>query len=127
MQIKKPFSPLQWNTLPEPVRLYISMLEQNIAATTDRIELLEKRIEQLENRLNKNSQNSNKPPSSDGPFKPSREKADKKKRKKGAQKGHKGNRQQLLKPSRIVKIAPKQCSCGNCDFNGSRLKSYSHQ
>lgn len=129
MEIKRPFSPLEWHLLPENVRIYISTLEQNISTLSDTVQLLEKRIEKLEKRLNKNSQNSNKPPSSDGPFnKQPKKKAEKKKRKKGAQKGHKGNRQQLLKPTRIDKIVPKQCSCGNCDFNGSRFTSYyTHQ
>ena len=128
MEIKRPFSPLEWHTIPEAARLYISALEQSIATMSDKIELLEKRIEHLENRLNKNSQNSNKPPSSDGPFKRPEKKADKKKRIRGAQKGHKGYRQQLLKPTRTVKIPPQQCSCGNCDFSNRGLKSYyTHQ
>jgi transposase len=96
MEFKRPFSPLEWHTLPEAVRGYISALEQNIATMSDKIELLEKRIEQLENRVNQNSQNSNKPPSSDGPFQPPRKKTEKKKRKKGAQKGHIGKRQHDL-------------------------------
>jgi transposase len=128
MEIKRPFSQLEWQCLPESVRLYIVALEQNIEALNDKVELLAKRIEQLERRLNKNSQNSNKPPSSDSPFQKPQNKAGKKKRKKGGQIGHKGYRQQLLKPTRVEKIAPQQCSCGNGDFNSSRLKSYyTHQ
>ena len=128
MEIKRPFSTFEWHALPEAVRVYISALEQNIVTLSDKIEPLEKRIEQLEARLNQNSNNSNKPPSSDGPFKRPQKKADKKKRKRGAQKGHKGYRQQLLKPNRVERIPPKQCSCGNCDFTGNRLKPYyTHQ
>lgn len=128
MEIKRPFSPFEWHALPEAVRVYISALEKNIVSLGEQVKLLEKRVEQLENRLNQNSQNSNKPPSSDGPFKKPKTKAAKKKRKRGAQKGHKGHRQQLLKPSRVEKILPKQCSCGNCDFTVSRLKPYyTHQ
>lgn len=128
MEIKRPFPPFEWHALPNAVQVYISALEQNIVTMSDKIELLEKRIEQLENRLNQNSQNSNKPPSSDGPFKQPKKKSDKKKRKRGAQKGHKGYRQQMLKPNRVEKIAPRQCSCGNTSFKGSRLKSYyTHQ
>jgi transposase len=128
MEIKRPFSPFEWHALPEAVRVYISALEHNIVTLSDKIDPLEKRIEQLEARLNQNSKNSNKPPSSDGLFKRPEKKADKKKRKRGAQKGHKGYRQQLLKPNRVEKILPKQCSCGNCDFTGNRLKPYyTHQ
>ena len=58
MEIKKRFSPFQWHTLPEAVRVYISALEQNIVTLSDKIEPLEKRIEQLEARLNQNSNKS---------------------------------------------------------------------
>lgn len=128
MESKRPFSLADWLETPASVRNYIESQDQLLIQLAGRVEQLRKRVEELENRLNKNSQNSNKPPSSDGPFKHPRKKADKKKRKKGAQKGHKGYRQQLLKPTRTVKIAPWQCSCGNCDFTGRRLTSfYTHQ
>ena len=128
MEIKRPFTPFEWHALPEAVRVYITALEQSVVTLSDKIKTLEKRIEQLEARLNQNSQNSNKPPSSDGPFKRPKPKAEKKKRKRGAQKGHKGYRQQMLKPTRVEKIPPQLCSCGNCDFTGSRLKPYyTHQ
>jgi len=128
MEFRRPFSLSEWLKTPEAVRRYIEAQEQINAQLVVKIDQLAKRIEQLENRLNQNSQNSNKPPSSDGPFKQLKKKADKKKRKRGAQKGHKGYRQQLLKPTHMVKIVPKQGSCGNLDFNGNRLKSYyTHQ
>ena len=128
MESKRPFSLADWLATPPAVRNYIESQDQVLIQLAGQVEQLRKRVEELENPLNKNSQNSNKPPSSDGPFKKLRKKADKKKHKKGGQKGHKGYRQQLLKPTRTVKIAPKQCSCGNCDFTGRRLKSfYTHQ
>ena len=128
MESKRPFSLHEWLAIPDSVRKHIESQDQAILHLMRQVEQLSKRIEELENRLNQNSQNSNKPPSSDGPFQQLRKKADKKKRKKGAQKGHIGNRQQMLKPTRIVKIAPQTCSCGNSDFNGSRLKPYyTHQ
>jgi len=128
MESKRPFPLHEWLAIPESVRKHIESQDQAILHLMHQVEQLSKRIEELENRLNQNSQNSNKPPSSDGPFQQPRKKADKKKRKKGAQKGHIGNRQQMLKPTRIVKIALPKCSCGNGDFNGRRLKSYyTHQ
>jgi transposase len=128
METRRPFSLSEWLAIPEAVRNHIEAQEQAIKELINEVKLLNKRIEQLENRLNQNSQNSNKPPSSDGPFKRLHNKAAKKKRKKGAQKGHKGYRQQLLKPTRTVKIPPQQCSCGNRDFGRRRLKSYyTHQ
>ncbi len=128
MEPKRPFSLAEWLAIPEAVRNYIESQDQAIVHLMSEVKQLGKRIEQLENRLNQNSQNSNKPPSSDGPFKQPQKKSDKKKRKRGAQKGHKGYRQQMLKPNRVEKIQPRQCSCGNCDFTGSRLKAfYTHQ
>ena len=128
MEIKRTFSLLEWQILPESVRHYICALEKSLVATADKIELLEKRIEELEHKVNQNSQNSNKPPSSDGPFKRPQKKVLKKKRKKGAQKGHKGHHQQRLKATHVVKLAPKQCSCGNHDFNTRDFKTYyTHQ
>jgi len=128
MEIKRTFSLLDWQILPESVRHYICALEKSLVTMADKTELLEKRIEELENKVNQNSQNSNKPPSSDDPFKRPQKKVLKKKRKKGAQKGHKGYRQQLLKPTLAVKLPPKQCSCGNHDFNTRGLKTYyTHQ
>jgi transposase len=76
--------------------------------------LLTKRIEELEGRLNQNSNNSSKPPSSDGfkkPVKNNREKSD---RKPGAQPGHKGSGLSLFTDvERVVtcKVEGK-CSCG---------------
>jgi len=46
---------------------YIKLLEAKIADLEQRMVLLEKRIQELERLLGINSQNSSKPPSSDGP------------------------------------------------------------
>ena len=69
MEPKRPFSLLDWAATPEPVKQYIEYLEQTIMAFVSRVQQLEKRIEQLEVKTKQNSQNSNKPPSSDSPFK----------------------------------------------------------
>ena len=69
METRRPFSSLNWDTTPELVRRYIEHLEKTHVMLVDKVERLEKRIEQLEHKLNQNSQNSSKPPSSDSPFK----------------------------------------------------------
>ena len=68
---------------------------------------------ELKARLNSNSNNSSKPPSSDGyKKKPAFPKA--KNGKQGGQKGHKGRTlQQVEKPDKIVECNPKKCSCGH--------------
>jgi transposase len=68
MEVKRPFSQLDWLSIPEPVRAYIIHLERMTGQMQQRLELVEKRTEKLESRANKNSQNSSKPPSSDSPF-----------------------------------------------------------
>ena len=65
------------------VDLIHQLIEANIQLTN--------RIKALEERLNKDSNNSNKPPSSDNLRKKLNRKSKKRKRKKGGQKGHKGH------------------------------------
>ena len=98
MPIERPFSESDWLATPEPVRRYVESLAQ--------------RIEQLESRLNQDSQNSNKPPSSDPPYQRPALESRKSKRRRGGQKGHKGHRQQMLKPTEVMSIEPSPCACG---------------
>jgi len=76
---------------------------------------LTQEITELKAKLNKNSKNSNKPPSSDGPKKGipknSRAQSDKKT---GGQPGHKGKTKALTSsPDTIVELKPKsECECG---------------
>ncbi len=128
MEPKRPFSLLDWAATPEPVKQYIEYLEQTIASFAARVQQLEKRIEQLEVKTKQNSQNSNKPPSSDSPFKKPKNKDKKRKRKRGGQKGHKGYRQQMLKPTDRQMIIPALCDCGRCDFAAGTIDPYyTHQ
>ena len=124
----------------------IEMLEKRIAELIQRVESLERenrelraqlaekdvviamqaaRIKELEEQLRKNSQNSSKPPSSDGYKKPrpvsNREKTG---RKPGAQAGHKGHGMKMIQPDVIEDVAhiPEKCAgCphfGQCDKVG---------
>lgn len=114
MPIERPFSESDWLATPEPVRRYVESLAQ--------------RIEQLESRLNQNSQNSNKPPSSDPPYQRPERGSKKSKRRRGGQKGHKGHRQELLKPTEVVTIDPGPCACGCARRRSGSLRSfYTHQ
>lgn len=76
---------------------------------------LQAKVEELESRLNKDSSNSNKPPSSDGLAKPKIEPAfpRKKGKKAGGQPGHKGKTLELsTTPDHINPILPSHCDCG---------------
>jgi transposase len=129
MEFKRPFSESDWLATPEPVRKYVEALEQTIVELLAKAQEHDKRIAQLEKRLNQDSQNSNKPPSSDSAYRKPREKSRKRKRKKrGGQKGHKGFRQQLLEPTQVLKIKPQRCGCGNQGFSPQSLQPYyTHQ
>jgi len=128
MEPKRPFSLLDWAATPEPVKQYIVYLEQTITSLAARVQQLEKRIEQLEVKTKQTSENSNKPPSSDSPFKKPKHKSRKSKRKRGGQKGHKGYQQQLLTPTDTQMIMPILCDCGRCDFAAGTLSPYyTHQ
>jgi len=73
---------------------------------------LAKRVEEFEARINRNSSNSNQPPSSDGPFKD----RSKQKQKRGGQKGHEGHQQTLLDFTDEEHIYTSQCPCGGTDL-----------
>jgi transposase len=74
---------------------------------------LEARVSSLEERLSKNSQNSDKPPSSDGLSKAPRQRS-KSKRKPGGQKGHAGKTLKFSdKPDKIIQHGADHCQgCG---------------
>ncbi len=128
MEAKRPFAQADWLATPEPVRHYIEQLEQSVNQLFKQVGELEKRAEKLETQVNKDSQNSSKPPSSDSPFKKPKKKSKKGKRKKGAQKGHKGHRQQLLEPTKVEPLMPEACDCGHCDIDPKSLEPfYTHQ
>jgi len=99
----------EWAATPVAVQeLVVSLL-----AT---VEQLQKRIADLEELLNKTSQNSSKPPSSDPLNAPSRPKRTRSGRQRGGQKGHKGHGRSL-KPAEqvdhIVEVRPLSCArCG---------------
>ena len=101
-------------TPPEVIAFILSLLEK--------IRVLEARVEELEAKLNKNSSNSNKPPSSDSPFaeRPEKPKKAKKPRKR------KGMRQQCLRPTELVELYPEKCSCG-CREIENQEPYYIHQ
>lgn len=83
-------------------------------AVVDLILQLVERIERLEEQLYKNSNNSSKPPSSDGLKRKPRTRSQRKRtgKKTGGQKGHKGKTlKQVSSPDEIVPLLVERCSC----------------
>lgn len=90
----------------------IQKLMEEIAALRKLVEQQSLRISELERRLNKNSNNSSKPPSSDGLSKPPRTSSlrEKGKNKSGGQQGHKGTTlKQTQTPDKIVRHKLSRC------------------
>jgi transposase len=82
------------------------------------IQRLEELVAKLEARLNQNSQNSSKPPSTDGPGVKLPPKKTPSGRKPGGQPGHKGSRRELLSPDRVDKFEHHwPAACEKCGIN----------
>lgn len=107
-----PFPREEWEQLPPGIRAYITTLQQ--------------RLEQLEARLNRNSKNSNQPPSADSPFQKPASSEKKPHGKPGGRKGHKGHRHAFLVPDHVVNHLPELCTCGRTDFTDLKV-FYIHQ
>lgn len=88
-------------------------LTQLVKKQTVQIEKLEKRVHELERQLGQNSNNSSKPPSSDGMRKPTNLRTPG--GKKGAPKGRDGHTLRFAVPDKIV-IHPVS-TCGHCAFS----------
>ena len=96
-------------------------LIQIIQLLLEKISRLEQRSEELAAKLNRNSSNSNQPPSADSPFAKGGEKKQGKKRP-----PRQGFRQQMLVPTVTKPIFPAPCSCGCTEFDDLR-PYYTHQ
>ena len=85
-------------------------------ACFQKIDELEARIKDLESKLSKNSNNSSKPPSSDGFNKKPRTQSLRKssRRKSGGQEGHNGHRLEMVEHPDEIELHD-VCNCENCD------------
>lgn len=91
---------------PEPVLVFILQHMAEIQLLRASVAQLEARVEQLEAKLSQDSTNSNKPPSSDSPFKAKSESTLVKPKSKRRRKGH---RQQCLRPTEVKELFPGPC------------------
>jgi transposase len=94
----------------------MAQLPQTVPECHAVIVLLIERVKLLEERVNLDSNNSSKPPSSNGPGKPNRTHRRASARKRGAQPGHPGHRRAMLDEAevdRLVDCKPEAvCDCG---------------
>jgi transposase len=101
-----PFSPTEWGLTPPAVQAHVQRLQQ-------RVHQLEQQVETLQGRVERTSQTSSKPPSSDSPFhKPTRQPRPSG-GPRGARPGHPGHGPTLLSPTEVHLIEPAPCACGH--------------
>ena len=119
-------SQAEWDELPSAVRAYIIALEEQVKALAGQIKKLTTRVGELEARLSKNSSNSHKPPSSDGPGKPPRTQSERERsgKKPGGQPGHGGNTLRVVKnPDSRVRHAVHECENCQKDISAQAVDS----
>ena len=110
-----------------PKIISLETLEEENKLLKEEIQALRERIAGLEKRLGLNSQNSSKPPSTDGFKKPPRTQSLRKKsgRKSGGQFGHQGyTLEAVSKPDQIVEHKPPH-NCPQCGYDVSGAKKSS--
>jgi len=94
-----------------------------------KVATLTRRVAELEAKLGKNSTNSSKPPSSDGP-EVQRKRKEPTGRRRGGQPGHKGHTRELLPIEQVdlvVPLVPKQCRWCSKPLNGEDASPLRHQ
>src|SRR5262252_1604859 len=100
-----PFScdPQDWEHTPPAVQAYVYMLHHALTQ-------LRERVEAVEARLQAHSTTSQRPPSSDSPYKKPRQRSTTTPRRTAG--GHPGHRQGLLAPTTVQELRPERCACG---------------
>lgn len=113
--------------LYEQIRQLQARDQEHIARNQE----LTARNQELERRLNKNSTNSSKPPSSDGPGVQRPQRKSKGGRKQGAQRGHPGHGPELVPESELTEppFELKPTACGHCGkaLHGTDAAPLQHQ
>ena len=111
-----------WEQTPASVRMAIQMLCQQV-------EEMKVEVARLQEQVDRNSDNSSQPPSSDGLGMKTTAKK-RKGRKRGGQKGHKGHRRELvpiLQVNEVVRYKPKRCTGCGTELEGEDPAPYRYQ
>src|SRR5262250_1203296 len=100
-----------WEQIPPHVRAVVEVIvnaqAQRIAALETQVVSLQQQLRVLRERLSQNSQNSSKPPSSDGPHVKRRPPREPTGRKPGGQPGHRAHRRALVPLEQVDEVV--QC------------------
>jgi transposase len=122
-----PLPPELWDQIPPYVRAVLSVVFDGYE---QRIARLEREVAELKEQVRRNSQNSSKPPSSDGPHVKRKPPKDPSGRKPGGQPGHPGHRRALVPREyvdEVVECQPTHCRrCGH-QLAGQECNPLRHQ
>src|SRR5215813_13549609 len=117
-----PLPPELWEQIPPHVRAGVEVIiadqGQRIAALEAQVVSLQQQLRVLRERLSQNSQNSSKPPSSDGPHVKRKPPTEPSGRKPGGQPGHPGHRRALVPLEEVDEVVA--CLPSNCRRCGLR-------
>ena len=102
--------------------LAYELYEENLALK-DQVDQQKSLIDKLQAKLNEDSTTSNKPPSSDNPYKKAKKERKTTRKPKPPRKGH---RQQCMRPTAVTEILPEGCACG-CNHLEDPEPYYIHQ
>lgn len=115
----------EWDQTPLSIQVVMVALWQENQTLKHQMAHLQAEVSKLEERVNKNSQNSSKPPSSDMPSKNKYPKKEASGQKKGGQQGHKGKGRKLKSLEQVSKVVVcKPVECSGC---GALLMGEDHQ
>ena len=116
------FNPEDFNITEEDLARTPLAVRELLFYLAGEVSRLTKRVEELEAKLGEDSSNSNRPPSSDSPYK-ERQGSGKVKKTRKKRRGH---RQELMPPTETLEILPLACSCGCSNFSNTE-PYYTHQ
>jgi transposase len=118
-----PFPHQDWEQTPPAVQAYLLAMQHDLT----QLHALQNRVNILEARLKQDSTPSHRPPSSDPPYKKTRQRSTSAtSRKAGGKPGHVGPRQVLLPPTAVHELNPERCGCGHTAF-GMTMPYQTHQ
>jgi transposase len=110
-----PISDEDWHQTPQAVQAVVTLLVQRVTVLQGQVEALQAEVGRLREQLGRDSQNSSKPPSSDGPRARPRPQRQSSGRKAGGQPGHVGHGRKLKPLDQVTRVIEvKAVSCGKC-------------
>ena len=119
-----------WEKTPIAVKELVVQLSEKIEQLEQKLRELEKSNQELTEKVNRNSKNSNSPPSSDLPQVEKKKSKKTRGKKRGGQPGHQGHRRELYpieECEKVIDYSPSRCKCCGEELIGEDKTPYRHQ